>query len=294
MPVNYAAFGYAPVLTAEAVTSLRAALTACGARSVAESSSENVNYAVFRADLEFDGGLPEFRAALVRAMTGVDLRIAVVPTELLQAKRKLFVLDVDSTLIQQEVIELLAAHAGREAEVRSVTEAAMRGELDFAQSLHQRVAALAGLPIGVLAEVQDAIRLSEGAERLIEGAHRAGHLVAAVSGGFSQILDPLAARLGLDRARANELEIIDGLLTGRVSGAVVDRIAKAESLREWAAEAGIPLGATVAIGDGANDLDMLAAAGLGLAYRAKPAVQAAADAQLDRLDQALELSGLAF
>lgn len=223
-----------------------------------------------------------------------DVRTAIVSDQLIAAKRKLFVLDVDSTLIAQEVIDLLAAHAGTEAKVRNITAAAMRGELDFEQSLRSRVETLAGLPVSVLAQVQAAVQFSPGARKLIAGVHAAGHRVAAVSGGFTQILTPLAARLNLDACLANELEIRDGQLTGRVSGAVVDRAAKAAALRQWAAEAGVPQAATIAIGDGANDLDMLAAAGLSLAYQAKPSVRRAAMASIDRLDLALPLSGTGY
>ncbi|MDJ0356721.1 phosphoserine phosphatase SerB [Paenarthrobacter sp. PH39-S1] len=228
----------------------------------------------------------------VAPAAGIDT--AVVPAALRQARRKMIIMDVDSTLIQQEVIELLAAHAGTEAEVAEVTEAAMRGELDFAQSLHARVATLAGLPDTVLADVGARIRLSVGAERLVREARAAGHIVAAVSGGFAQILVPLAASLELDFALANELEIVDGVLTGRVLGAVVDRAAKAAALRRWSTAEGIDPAHTVAIGDGANDLDMMAAAALSVAFNAKPAVRAAADAQINlpNLDIALQLAGI--
>jgi phosphoserine phosphatase len=217
-----------------------------------------------------------------------------VPAELRRAPRKLVIMDVDSTLIQQEVIELLAAHAGTEAQVAEVTAAAMRGELDFAASLHARVETLAGLPESVLAEVGRKVLLSEGAERLVRAARDGGHVVAAVSGGFRQILAPLAESLGLDHALANELEVADGVLTGRVSGDVVDRAAKEAALRRWSAAEGIALEHTIAIGDGANDLDMLAAAGIGIAYNAKPAVRAAADAQINiaYLDAARFIAGI--
>ncbi|WP_417219295.1 phosphoserine phosphatase SerB [Arthrobacter sp.] len=219
---------------------------------------------------------------------------ALVPAALIEAPRKLLVMDVDSTLIQQEVIELLAAHAGREAEVAAVTEAAMRGELDFAGSLHARVQTLAGLDAGVIETVRAAVVLSEGARELVEAFHAAGHLVGVVSGGFQQILTPLADGLGLDFARANDLGIADGVLTGTVSGEVVDAATKEACLRRWAADAGIPVEHTIAAGDGANDLLMVRAAGLGIAYRAKPALRAAADAAIDvpRLDIVRHLSGV--
>ncbi|WP_018134047.1 phosphoserine phosphatase SerB [Acaricomes phytoseiuli] len=220
-----------------------------------------------------------------------DIEIVEVPWSLLSAERKLFILDVDSTLIEQEVIELLARFAGKEAEVREVTEAAMRGEPDFEQSLRSRVAQLAGLPVSVLREVRDLVRLSPGAQELISGAHAAGHRVAAVSGGFQQILEPLAESWNLDAALANDLGVQEGKLTGTVNGTVVDKTMKATKLHHWAEDFDVPVHATIAIGDGANDLDMLAAAGLSLAYRAKPAVRAAADAAINRLDLALPLSG---
>lgn len=229
---------------------------------------------------------------VAQAVPGVDL--AVVPDALHDGGRLLLIMDVDSTLIQQEVIEMLAAHAGREAEVAAVTDAAMRGELDFAASLHARVEALAGLPVRVLEEVVGMVRLSPGAERLVAALLADGHRVAAVSGGFTQVLTPLAERLGLTHHRANVLQVRDGVLTGRVEGTVVDRAVKAASLRAWAGQEGVAPGHVIAAGDGANDLDMLAAAGLSVAYNAKPALRRAADAQLNlpRLDAVGALAGL--
>ncbi|GER22053.1 hypothetical protein NCCP1664_05500 [Zafaria cholistanensis] len=238
------------------------------------------------------------RAAVSDAVEGIEggsgAGAAVVPAALAAAPKLLLVMDVDSTLIKQEVIELLAAHAGKEEEVAAVTEAAMRGELDFAQSLHARVATLAGLHAGVIDQVRAAVELSEGARELVAAFHAAGHHVGVVSGGFRQVLDPLAAELGLDFARANDLGIEDGVLTGRVNGAVVDRAAKEDFLRQWAAGLGIPLEHTIAAGDGANDLDMVRAAGLGVAFNAKPALRTQADAAIDmpRLDIIGDLLGL--
>lgn len=210
-----------------------------------------------------------------------DLCLGVIPSAITEAQRLLLVMDVDSTLIQQEVIELLAAHAGREAEVAAVTEAAMRGELDFSQSLIQRVATLKGLDQQVIDQVHERIVYSPGARELVRRFHAAGHVVAVVSGGFQQILDPLAADLALDYALANTLGITDGVLDGTVHGKIVDRATKATMLRSWAETNGIPLGATIAAGDGANDLDMLDAAGLGVAYNAKPALRDHAEVKLD-------------
>lgn len=199
-------------------------------------------------------------------------------------------MDVDSTFITGEVVEMLAAHAGSEELVTEITERAMRGEIDFAASLHERVATLAGLPESVLGDVLAAVELSPGARELVAELHARGWPVGLVSGGFIEIVGPLALPLGIMLTRANALEVADGRLTGRVSGAVVDRAAKAATLREYAATVSIPMERTIAIGDGANDLDMLAAAGFGIAYNAKPLVCAAADAVVrDRLDAVLEL-----
>ena len=206
----------------------------------------------------------------------------------------LVVLDADSTLIHDEVIELLAEEAGARSEVAEITERAMRGELDFAQSLRERVRALAGLPVSVFERVGERIRVTDGVPELIAGVHAAGGLVGVVSGGFHELLDPLGARLGLDRWRANRLAVRDGELTGEVDGPIVDAEAKADALREWAAAAGVPLRRTLAIGDGANDLRMMAQAGLSIAFNAKPRVRAEADLVIDRQDlaQVLPLLGL--
>lgn len=232
------------------------------------------------------------RLALDAAELGVD--IAVAPGGLARRGRRLLVMDVDSTLIQDEVIELLARHAGREAEVAAVTQRAMRGEIDFTESLHQRVEALAGLPESVLAEVRDQVRLTPGAATLVRTVRRLGYTVGVVSGGFIEIVGPLAAQLQIDHAHANALEVVDGVLTGRVSGPVVDRAEKARKLREWAQQADLPVERTVAVGDGANDLDMLATAGMGIAFNAKPLVQARADTTVNvpYLDSVLFLLGI--
>jgi phosphoserine phosphatase len=194
----------------------------------------------------------------------------------------LVVFDVDSTLIEDEVIELLAEVAGKRDEVAAVTERAMAGELDFAQSLVERVATLSGLPESVFADVQSRIRITKGAKETIKAIQDAGGKVGAVSGGFNQLLAPLAQILNLDYARANQLEVVDGFLTGKVIGRIIDRTAKAEALSEWSADSGLTR--TVAVGDGANDLEMLAKAELGVAFNAKPIVREKADVVIEGLD----------
>lgn len=195
--------------------------------------------------------------------------------------RFLVVFDVDSTLIEDEVIELLAEAAGKRDEVKTITDAAMAGDLDFSQSLSARVAMLAGVPEDALAQAFARVRVTAGARELIAAIHRAGGKAAAVSGGFSQILEPLAKDLELDFQRANTLEIFDGKLTGKTIGPVIDRSAKAAALAEWARELGLTAVSTIAVGDGANDLEMMAAAGIGVAFNAKPLVRASADLVLE-------------
>ena len=230
--------------------------------------------------------------ALEAAARGVD--VAVVPSGLQRRAQRLVVMDVDSTLIQDEVIELFAAHAGCEEQVAEVTAAAMRGELDFEQSLHARVALLAGLDESVVHKVRAQVRLTPGARTLVRTLKRLGYQVGIVSGGFTQVTDDLKDQLGLDFAAANTLEFEDGRLTGKVTGPIVDRAGKARLLRSFARQAGLPLSQTVAIGDGANDLDMLNAAGLGVAFNAKPVVREAADTAVNVpfLDTVLYLLGI--
>jgi phosphoserine phosphatase len=203
-------------------------------------------------------------------------------------------MDVDSTLIQDEVIELLADEAGVRAEVAEITDRAMRGEIDFEQSLRERVSMLKGLPESVFERVQERIRLSDGARTLISAVHASGGRVGAVSGGFNQILTPLASKLNLDYYAANELEVVDGLLTGQLLGEVIDRAAKAAKLELWAKDFGISVELVAAIGDGANDLDMFESAGLSFAYNAKPAVRERADVIIDAPDLSLVIPHLGF
>ena len=197
-------------------------------------------------------------------------------------------------MITVECIDELADYAGLKPRIAAITEAAMRGELDFEESLRSRVALLEGVPASALHEVYDAIQLAPGARTMVRTLRRLGYRFAIVSGGFTQITDRLAVDLGIHFARANELEIADGRLTGRIVGPVVDRAGKAAALREFAAEVGVDVASTIAIGDGANDLDMLAAAGLGIAYNAKPAVRDAADTAVNvpYLDTIMYLLGI--
>ena len=208
--------------------------------------------------------------------------------------QRLVVLDMDSTFIQQEVIDLLAAHAGVGEEVAAITERSMRGDVDFSASLAQRVALLKGLPVEIFDQVRREISLSRGAQEMVDQLHAAGHKVAVVSGGFENIIHPILRTAGVDYFRANHLESVDGVLTGRTTGALINSLGKADFLKEIALQLGIPLSQTVAVGDGANDLGMMAIAGLSIAFNAKPKVQAAAMHSINdgNLLQVLGLMGI--
>ncbi|MET0468816.1 MAG: phosphoserine phosphatase SerB [Aeromicrobium sp.] len=252
-------------------------------------------YPVTAIRMEVSGAAPDALQSELAAIGhrfGTD--VAVQEHGILRHAQRLVVMDVDSTLIQGEVIEMLAAHAGCEEAVAHVTERAMRGELDFAESLHERVAQLRGVPESALDEVYRNLEFTPGARTMIRTLKRLGYRFALVSGGFTQIIERLAADLGIDYFAANDLEVQDGALTGRVVGRVVDRAGKAEALRHFAAQAGINVRNTVAIGDGANDLDMLGAAGLGIAFNAKPMVrdQAQTSVNVPYLDAIVYLMGI--
>jgi phosphoserine phosphatase len=236
----------------------------------------------------------QLQTALARVAVDEGVDIALEDYSLSRRAKRLIVFDVDSTLIQGEVIEMLADRVGAQAAVAEITDAAMRGELDFAESLHRRVATLAGLPAEVLEEVGEQIELTPGARTTLRTLRRLGYHCGIVSGGFRQVIDPLAHELMMDFVAANELEIVDGKLTGRVIGPVIDRPGKAKALRDFAQQAGVPMEQTVAVGDGANDMDMLAAAGLGVAFNAKPALREVADASLNHpyLDTVLFILGI--
>jgi phosphoserine phosphatase len=253
------------------------------------------SYPVTAVAFEGSGAdVADLRSALAAAaaQTGVD--IAVQDAGLDRRGQHLVVMDVDSTLIQDEVIDLLADEAGTHAQVAEITERAMAGELDFAASLTARVALLEGLPADVIDRVRDRITLTPGARTLCRTLRNLGYRVALVSGGFTEVIAPLAVELGVDHVRANTLEVVDGHLTGKVVGAIVDRAGKRAALEELALEYGIPMSRTIAIGDGANDADMLQAAGLGIAFNGKAAARDAADSSVSvpYLDSVLYLMGI--
>jgi phosphoserine phosphatase len=224
--------------------------------------------------------------------SGID--IAVEQSGLVRRAKRIVLLDMDSTLIQQEVIDLLAERCGVGAEVAAITQSAMRGELDFAESLTARVKLLAGANAEILESVKTSITLTPGARTLIRTLHKLGHKVGVVSGGFLDVIEPLLKELEIDFYRANKLEITDGKLSGNVLGSIVDKNGKALALREFASAENVTLSQTIAIGDGANDLGMLELAGLGIAFNAKPAVRAAANSSINSpyLDSVLYLMGI--
>lgn len=262
-------------------------------RGIADYPVTGLEFKITVANPE-EGGGESIRKALAALSSEIGVDIAIERAGLIRRSKRLICFDCDSTLITGEVIEMLAAHAGREAEVAAVTERAMRGELDFEESLRERVKTLAGLDASVIDEVAKDIVLTPGARTTIRTLKKLGYKAAVVSGGFIQVLEGLAQDLELDYVRANTLEIVDGKLTGNVIGKIVDRAAKAEFLREFAADSGLQMHQTVAVGDGANDIDMISAAGLGVAFNAKPALREIADTAVSSpfLDEVLHMLGI--
>lgn len=228
--------------------------------------------------------IKEVQRSLAKVAITNRIDLAVEPSSRAREAKRLVLLDMDSTLIQQEVIDLLAKHAGKLDQVSQITERAMAGDLDFSQALSARVALLAGLDQSVIELVRKEITLTNGAKELIETLHKQGHKVGVVSGGFLDVIEPILKNLKIDFYRANKLEIMNGKLTGKTEGAIIDRVAKFSSLQEFAKIEGVELSQTVAIGDGANDLDMIEAAGLGIAFNAKPKVAAAAATTISTSD----------
>jgi len=249
----------------------------------------------FEVSLSLDEGdlkIIQRELAEIAQANGID--IAVEQSGLTRRAKRIVLLDMDSTLIQQEVIDLIAEKFGVGDKVVAITDRAMRGEIDFSTSLKERVALLAGADISILNEVKDEITLTPGARTLIRTLHRLGHKVGVVSGGFLDVIEPLLSELNIDYYRANKLEVKEGKLTGAITGAIIDREAKANALRVFADNEGVGLAQTIAIGDGANDLGMLEIAGLGIAFNAKPAVRAVADSSINSpyLDSVLYLMGI--
>ena len=253
-------------------------------------------YPVWSYELLVAGGDPAaIRTSLLSACAhhqGVE--VAVQAEGLARRAQRLVVMDVDSTLIQDEVIDLVAEAAGVGTAVAELTERAMAGELDYETSLRERARLLAGTDAGVFEQVADRVRLTPGAATFIRTLKRLGFATAVVSGGFIEVVEPLRQRLGIDHAHANSLEVVDGRITGELVGEVIDRAGKAQLLERIAADEGVPLEQVVAIGDGANDVDMLVIAGLGIAFNARPVVREAADATLSVpfLDAVLFLLGV--
>ncbi len=280
-------------LTPAAVAAITATVASHGANI--ERIRQVAEFPVTAIEFQIAGVAQEdLRGSLSDVARTNSIDIAVQMANLDRRGVQLVVLDVDSTIIQQEVIDLLASYAGVEAQVSKITHRAMNGELDFTQSLVQRVALLKGLPASKLNDVRKDIVFTPGAATLCRTLRRLGFHVALVSGGFLEVVQPLANELGIDEVRANRLEVVDGVLTGKLIGPIIDRIAKASALRDFAEKYKVPMSRTIAVGDGANDLDMLSAAALGIAFNAKPYVRERADSSLTSpfLDTILFVMGI--
>lgn len=287
----------APIMRPAAIAHIAGAITQAGANIDRIHRTASYPLTAIELDISFAPQattVSRLQRALVQVAQSENVDISIEAAGLRRKSKRIVLLDMDSTLIQQEVIDLLAKKAGVEESVAAITESAMRGELDFAQSLQARVSQLKGLPESAIKEVAEEILLTPGARTLIRTLHRLGHKIGVVSGGFLNVIEPLLQELKIDFYQANTLEVEGGILTGRTTGPVIDRAAKATALREFAEREGVPLDQTVAIGDGANDVDMIEAAGLGIAFNAKPTVQAVADSAVNSpyLDSVLYLIGI--
>jgi len=282
-----------PSVTAQAIAGVFGAVYASG--GTCERIVRLATYPVQSYELVVLGADHErLRTSLATESARLGIDLAVQRAGLHRRAKRLVVLDADSTLLTAEVIDQLAEEAGRAHEVAAITEAAMAGGLDFADALARRVALLEGLPVEALARVASHLVLAPGARTLMRTLRRLGFSTAVVSGGFHEVLDPVCHELGVDRIAANRLGVRNGVLTGEVLGPVVDRAGKADALRRFAAELGVPMSQTVAVGDGANDVDMIAIAGLGIAFNARAVLRDAADTALSvpYLDAVLYLLGI--
>ncbi|MHB8827156.1 MAG: phosphoserine phosphatase SerB [Acidimicrobiales bacterium] len=283
----------APAISADQLSAVFTQIAAAGA--TCERIVHLASYPVDCYELVVRGEDHDaLRVGLTDAAAVVGLDLAVQRAGLHRRAKHLVVMDADSTLLRDEVIDLLAEACGRAEEVSAITASAMAGELDFAASLTARVALLEGMSASVLDDVRAKLRLTPGARTLLRTLSRLGYVAAVVSGGFVEVLEPLLAELGVPYLAANRLEIVDGVLTGRLVGDIVDRAGKAAALERFAADVGVPLEQTVAVGDGANDIDMISVAGLGIAFNAKAVVREHADAALSvpYLDAVLYFLGI--
>ena len=231
-----------------------------------------------------NNSLKAVQGALASVAIENKIDLAVEPGGLQRKSKRIVMLDMDSTLIEQEVINLLGQAAGKSSEIEAITDKAMAGDLDFKAALIERVSLLKGLDHNILSQVRDQISLTKGAKKLVDELHQQGHKVGVVSGGFIEVIEPILKSLEIDFYRANKLKIQDGVLTGEIDGPLIDSHAKRMALEEFADQEQVQLEQTVAIGDGANDLEMIKAAGLGIAFNAKPKVAAAADTTISNQD----------